>query len=158
MSYVPLYELLPDVAMKETRAIIIFERNKYGIPPAEYELVEMYCDDEDCDCQRVFLTVVSSITRKPVAVITFGWESRQFYTKWFNYGKDVDFYAMNFYDREAVNYMYGIHLSNSNHQSSIADAVLKMVTEEALSDKAYINRMKRHYKLFRAIVDEHYRN
>ena len=78
MAYVQLYELLPDVARQETRTITAFEPNEFGVPPGEYGLVEMYCDDEDCDCQRVFLTIVSSITKKPVAVITFGWESQQF--------------------------------------------------------------------------------
>ena len=158
MAYVQLYELLPDVAMKETRTITAFEPNAFNVPPGEYGLVEMYCNDEACDCQRVFLAVISSVTQKPVAVITFGWESRQFYSKWFNRGENIAFSAMNPLDQEAVNYMYGIHLSEADCQSPIAQAILRMVTDQALNDKAYVDRLKQHYKLFREKVDENYRN
>jgi len=158
MPYTKLNKLLPDVAKKETRTITAFEPNKYGVPAGDYGLVEMYCDDEGCDCQRVFLVVISSNTKKTVAVITFGWESKQFYTKWFNRGKNVEFAKMDPLNQKAVNLMHGIHLSDTDRQSDIAPAVLKMVTEQALNDKTYVDRLKRHYKLFRSKVDERYRN
>lgn len=49
MSYIQLYELLPDVAMRETRTITAFETNAFDMPSCEYGLVEMYCNDENCD-------------------------------------------------------------------------------------------------------------
>ena len=72
MAYVQLYDLLPDVTVKETRFITALDPNAYNVPPGEYALTELYCDDEACDCRRVLLAVVSSVTQKPVAVITYG--------------------------------------------------------------------------------------
>jgi hypothetical protein len=46
--------------------------------------------------------------------------------------------------------MHGINLSDTSEQSNIALAVLYMVTELALRDTSYIDRLKHHYKLFRA--------
>ena len=158
MSYVPMHELLPDIAMKETRTITVFPGSVFGVPTGDYGLVEMYCNDEDCDCRRVFISVISSVTKDIVAVITFGWEGRAFYSKWLNRGRTVKLSELDELDRQAVEAMHGIHLSETTRQSKIAPAVLRMVTECALRDKAYVDRLKRHYKLFRAKVDEQYRS
>ena len=158
MSYVLMYELLPEIAMAETRTITVFPGNEFSVPTGDYGLLEMYCNDEDCDCRRVFISVVSSIVKDTVAVITFGWESRAFYAKWFNSGKTVKLSELDEFDRHAVNNMHGIHLSDTSRQSKIAPALLRMVTECALKDSAYVDRLKRHYKLFRAKVDEQYLN
>ena len=157
MSYVPMYDLLPEVAMKETRTITVFQGNEFGVPPGEYGLLEMYCNDEGCDCRRVFIMVVSSVTEDSVAVISFGWESKDFYSKWYNKGRVVKFTKLRKIDRYAVNNMHGIHLSDSSKQSKIAPAVLLMVTKCVLRDTTYTDRIKHHYKLFRAKVDEQYR-
>jgi len=158
MPYVPMYELLPEIAMAETRTITVFKGSAFSVPAGDYGLLEMYCNDEGCDCRRVFISVISSVTKDIVAVITFGWESKAFYAKWFYGGISVKLSELGEFDRQAVKDMHGIHLSNSSRQSEIAPAVLQMVTECALRDSAYVDRIKRHYKLFRAKVDEHFRD
>jgi len=158
MPYAPMYELLPEVAMKETRTITVFPGNEFGVPPGNYGLIEMYCNDEGCDCRRVFITVISSVTEDSVAVITFGWSSLDFYTKWFYRGRAVKFTELDEIDRYSINNMHGIHLNDTSKQSKIAPAILQMVTKCALNDTTYIDRLKRHYKLFRAKIDEQYRS
>lgn len=56
-----------------------------------------------------------------------------------------------------VNQMQGIHLNITSYQSNIASNLLKMIATQALNDKAYVNRLKRHYKLFRTKIDDRIR-
>ena len=158
MSYVPMHELFPEIAMEETRTITVLPNNEFGVLPGEYGLVEMYCDDEDCDCRRVFITVMSSVVKDSVAVVTFGWKNIDFYAKWFSSGMVLKYSDMDALSQKIVRDMHGIHLNEFSEQSKIAPAVMRMVTECALRDKTYVDRLKRHYKMFRAKVDEKYRN
>jgi hypothetical protein len=82
MAYAPLYELLPEVADRETRSITVKQGNHFSLPVGEYGLVEMYCNDEDCDCRRVIIMVIKRDVKKPVAYISYGWESLDFYATW----------------------------------------------------------------------------
>lgn len=52
MPYEPFYERFKEIAMRETRSITI--RNSPDLPDDEYGFLELYCNDENCDCQRVF--------------------------------------------------------------------------------------------------------
>jgi hypothetical protein len=157
MSYTRMYDLLPELAMKETSMIEVGSMNAYSIPAGKYGLVEMYCDDKDCDCRRVLIAVMLEDSGEPLAVISFGWESLDFYTKWFNMGKEVPFRKMDYIDRYAVQSMHGVCLNASSRQNEIASALLEMVKARALTDRFYLSRLKQHYKLFRAKVDEKHR-
>ena len=148
MAYVQLYDLLPELAVKETRTITVFPIYK-RLPPGEYGLVEMYCTDHDCDCRRVFLSVIWSKTQKPVAVIAFGWESREFYEKWFGADK-----SSLFYDPQMPDRLKGPCLNMASPQSQYADEVLRLVAGQTLKDKAYVDRLKRHYALFKKKLEE----
>jgi hypothetical protein len=157
MAFMRMYEILPELALDETRTITVFANNEYNLPPSNYGLVEMYCNDENCDCRRVFLDVVSSELEKSVAYIAYGWESSNYYAEWF-FGKQVDATKLRGDDLQTVKHLKGPCLNAGNPQSKLAPAILKIVTELVLSNKSYIDRLKRHYKLFREKVDEHYRN
>src|SRR3989344_510036 len=67
-----------DVAEKETRCIIIPFGKK--LPAGEYFLTESYCNDDNCDCRRVFINIVHN--QEIVATIGYGWEDLPFYEKW----------------------------------------------------------------------------
>ena len=82
MPYAFFHEHFPEIAERETRTITILEQSPSLLPPGDYSLVEMYCDDHKCDCRRVFFYVVSPTKKEPVAVIAYGWERRKFYAKW----------------------------------------------------------------------------
>jgi hypothetical protein len=144
MPYVLLYERLPEIAEAETRVITVLESSRIAgqLPPAEYAFLEMFCDEPGCDCRRVFFSVVSSRTEEVEAVIAYGWESAAFYQNWFKRGT-----------KEDIAIMQGPDLNAGSPQGRHAGAILQLFIDTLLPQKDYIERVKRHYKLFRATVD-----
>jgi hypothetical protein len=135
---------LPDLAKAETRVITVLEgSNRTGsLPPADYAFMEMFCNERGCDCRRVFFMVTSSRTEDSEAVIFFGWESIHFYRNWFKQGS-----------KEEIAMLQGPELNLDSPQGRYADAILQLFKETLHLQTDYIERVKRHYKLFRATVD-----
>ncbi len=80
MPYIPLHNICPRIAEKETRVITIQQDdNEFHLPQGDYVFIELFCDE--CDCRRVFLHVF--IKQKIVATIAYGWEKLSFYKKEF---------------------------------------------------------------------------
>ena len=142
MPYVILYEYFPEIAKRETRSIIVPKRSDQGLPAGEYGLLEMYCDEQGCDCRRVFFYVVSSFRRDAEAVIAYGWESPEFYAKW-----------MEDDDPETIRDLQGPVLNMGSPQSRLAPAILTLVRDVVLRDARYIERIKAHYRMFRDRID-----
>lgn len=139
MDYEPFFSLFPEIAAKETRAIIISGAGSGSIPPGEYLLVESYCATLNCDCRRTFLNIVAKGSNQVLAVISYGWESRKFYVRWFG----VD-------DPEAIADLKGPALAAGQLQSKLAPHFLELVTRLVLSDSAYVTRLKKHYQMFKS--------
>ena len=76
-----------------------------------------------------------------VAVIAYGWESREYYAKWF--GEDIPW---------IVRDLQGPVLNRASQQSDLAPALLAQVNW-VLQDRRYVARLKRHYRMFKATVD-----
>jgi hypothetical protein len=142
MPFVQFHDYLPELAERETRTITIFPGSGFDLPPTEYGLVEMFCDEPGCDCRRVIFMVMSSMTEKPEAFVSFGWESRQFYEKWM--GDDDPF---------IITELMGPALNFGSPAARHAPAILEMVKEVALNDPDYVARVKQHYALFREKID-----
>jgi hypothetical protein len=142
MGYKSFESFFPEIAEKETRTITIKEQND-TLPADCYCLVELYCDEPGCDCRRVILYVISFDTEKKYAVINFGWESKNFYKKWI----DSD-------DEEIIEDFKGPVLEPLSEQSEYAFKILDIVENVILRDKKYIERLKRHYELFKSKIDE----
>ena len=140
MSYQPFHEIFPDIATKETRTLITFDRP--NLPDDQYALIEAYCNDPGCDCRRVFFNVASWRTKEILAVITFGWESNKYYVKWFGHN-----------DPLIIKELKGPALNSASPQSKLAPALLREVAHVLLQDKNYVDRLKRHYRMFKDIVD-----
>jgi hypothetical protein len=145
MSYELFIERFGELAWKETRTVMLREDNQFGLPADEYGLLELYCNDDNCDCRRVMFDVLSRKQNKSVAVIAYGWEEASFYQRWFG-GEDSPA------SRIAVNEMTGLNLNSASHQSEIAPAFLEVI-RWLLTDPAYVARIKRHYRMFRDTVD-----
>jgi hypothetical protein len=139
MPYEPFHERFPEIAEKETRTLIAF--NDPDLPAGEYGLTEAYCNETGCDCQRVFLNVVDWRTGQVLAVIAYGWESKRYYAEWF--GKN---------DPGIIKELQGPVLNSASRQSNLAPVLLQKV-KYVLKDKNYVNRLKRHYKIFKEAVD-----
>lgn len=140
MPYVPFHEKCPEIAKKETRSISVI-RNNMIIPEDDYGIAESYCDEDDCDCRRVFLNVISRKQNKVLAVIAFGWETEKFYENWFG-SKDLSI----------IKEMQGPVLNTASHQSKLAPNLLELIKENVLNDKSYVKRLIRHYQIFRKTV------
>jgi len=142
MPYVLLHDHFPDVAERETRTITVLDGSNVGLPPGQYSFLEMFCDERGCDCRRVFFYVVSSRRNDVEAVITWGWESPEFYAKWM--GND---------DLQTIAELRGLALNLGSPETHLAPAILEVVRNVLLRDAAYVDRVKRHYAMFRQKID-----
>lgn len=141
MMYVPFYEKFPELSEEETRSITCFDHP--GLPNDTYFLIEAYCSDAGCDCRRVFFNVVSMTNKKVLAVIAFGWETNKYYEKWM--GDDIP---------EIIESLKGPILNIASPQSEFAPIILELVNNVVLKDTNYIERLKKHYKLFKDKIDK----
>lgn len=139
MPYVPFHEKFLELAESETRAIILYDDP--NIPDGKYYFLESYCDEPDCDCRRVFFSVISE-TNQILAVIAYGWENKKYYAQW-----------MGENDPKIIRELKGPALNLASSQSKLAPAFLEKV-KLILQDKHYLERLKRHYKLFRDLVEK----
>jgi hypothetical protein len=130
----PLFARLPHLAATETRVATI--QNHPTLPAGEYGFIELYCTDKKCDCRRVMINVmVQHSGAKVWATLNYGWESVDFYAKWCG-------------DKELAQDMAGVHLDPLNSQSVYSRELLELF-EYMIADKTYVERLKRHYQLFR---------
>jgi hypothetical protein len=142
MPYVPFHDHFPETAKRETRTITLLPSSKLGMPAGEYAFLEMFCDEPRCDCRRVFFCVVSSLCKDVEAVIAYGWENPNFYIKWM---KDDDPYT--------IAELKGPILNLGSPQSRLAPDILTLVRNVLLKDAQYVERVKRHYRMFREKID-----
>jgi hypothetical protein len=134
---IPFYSKFPDLAFEETRSVKV--RGDDDLPDGEYGFIEFYCGEPACDCRRVVVSVVSpdpGLT--PWATISFGWESLQFYQDRLG-------------DLEDAAVLKGPSLDPLHPQTQYAPALLRLF-RFVLTDDAYVERLKRHYQLFKGRV------
>lgn len=143
MPFVLFHDLFPEVAEEETRTLrVLGDNSQFDFPPGDYSFAEMFCNEKGCDCRRVLFWVVSITQGGPVAVINWGWEHESFYAKWMRGGH-----------RELAKDLKGPSLNIGSPQSDLAPAILDLTESVLLTDKAYRDRVKRHYKMFRKEID-----
>lgn len=140
MPYEPFFERFGELAWKETRSVTVFE-NHPALLADEYGLIELYCNEEACDCRRVMLDVVSRKRNKSVAVVAYGWENAAFYARWL--GRN---------DPKIIEELQRPELNPGSPQSKLATAALELV-KDVLNDQNYVARIQRHYKLFKETID-----
>lgn len=139
MPYAPFFEQFPEIAEKETRVLNVL--NLPGLPPGEYGLLELYCNESDCDCRRVIFTVTEAASGEIKAVIAFGWESSEFYARWLGRNDPAD-----------IRELQGPALNTMSRQSNLAPVLLQQVAL-ILKDERYVERIKRHYAMYKAAVN-----
>jgi hypothetical protein len=142
MIFKRFVEFFPEIAEKETRRITI--RNDPQIPDGEYAFVESFCEDKDCDCRRAYFDVLQiDPDYEPIctATISYGWEDLDFYLSWSQY-----------LPSKMAAEMKGPILQPAQKQSRYAERFLELFESKLLIDPAYIDRIKRHYALFKAYL------
>ena len=133
----PFWDRFPDVAARETR-VTILPYPQGGLPAGRYGFLELYCADPACDCRRVLLQVRSEDQPGTIlATINYGWESIAFYARWLHG------------DRNGAREIKEASLDPLNPQSSFAPSFLCLFQTVVLQDKTYIDRLKRHYAMFK---------
>jgi hypothetical protein len=142
MPYESFHARFPEIAEKETRTLTA--TNAPDLPKGSFGLVEMYCNEPGCDCRRVFFDVYDWEKRRSMAIIAFGWESEEFYVKWYKY--DLPY-------PEMLQELKGPILNPGSPQSKYAPAFLAYVREILEHDPDYVARLQRHYKMFKETVD-----
>ena len=142
MAFVLFHDRLPEAAERETRTITVLGHSDYGLPSGDYSFLEMFCDEAECDCRRVFFYVVSAPHHRLEAVVAWGWETRDFYAKW-----------MRSEDPVTAAELKGPTLNLGSPQSALAPGILKLTEEVLLRDGAFVERVKQHYVLFRGTID-----
>jgi hypothetical protein len=136
MSMSPFTSRFHELGMKETRVAVFPDEN--DPLKGRYAFVELYCNDETCDCRRVILHVVDeSDPRNVLASINYGWESPSYYAKWMG-------------SKAASRGMAGASLDPMLPQSIHSKLFLNLFNDVILRDPAYVERLKRHYAMFKA--------
>ena len=126
---------VPEVGASEYRSFSALGIE--GLPQAEYGFVELYCNDPSCDCRRVQLVVFApEVSRKFLATISYGWESLEFYKEHFGFISEEDSPC-------------DPTLEPFGEQSQYSEILLDCCKRFLLSDAAYVERLKRHYCLFK---------
>ncbi|MCC7071760.1 MAG: hypothetical protein IT383_10580 [Deltaproteobacteria bacterium] len=145
MPFQPLLERFRDVAINETRAVAV--AGDPSLPDGRYLFTELFCNEADCDCRRALLHVlrsddVSAGSYAPLATLSFGWEDERFYREWASFPLTD----------EDLRELKGPALQRLTQQSRLAPALLR-VFETAVVDDEYVERLARHYKLFRTAIE-----
>lgn len=81
MNYTPFDNILPKIGQTQIRTLIFLEEHT-GIAKGDYAFVPAYCMDPKCDCRRALVYVIEAEAQDPIAVISYGWESKAFYHAW----------------------------------------------------------------------------
>jgi len=140
MPMIPFVERFPVVGARETRSVTV--TNRQDLPEGEYGFLEFYCGEPGCDCRRVMIDVLRPETgwSKIWATISYGWESLDFYAKWGGAASDPL-------------EMKGPYLDPLNPQTEYSSALLNLF-RFLLQSPDYVERLKRHYQMFRDSVQK----
>lgn len=133
----PFAARFPGIAEKETRKISVFGE-RLGLPLGDYFMLESYCNDKKCDCRRVFINIFYG--EKTLATIGYGWENLKFYAEWLGRADPDD---------EMLKHTKGPALELTGVSSQYSEKLLELFTQFMLKDEVFIERLKRHYKLFK---------
>jgi hypothetical protein len=136
MSMMRFGLLFPEVAERETRTVKVFEAlpadNPGHLPVDEYGFDELYCDERGCDCRRVMINVLARHARQHGATINHAFDRPS---------KDDPVSEQTFLDP-------------LNGQSPLAEALLGLFVNVVLADEQYRQRLVRHYRMFKNVVDD----
>jgi len=86
--------------------------------------------------------MVSSLQKDIQAVIAWGWDKPEFYIKW-----------MGDNDPLIIRNLIGPALNPASPQSDDAPALLNLFRNVLLKDTVFLDRIKRHYAMFREKID-----
>ncbi|MFH0729216.1 MAG: SEC-C metal-binding domain-containing protein [Pseudomonadota bacterium] len=120
----PFINYFKEIGEKETRSVTVIRQGGHGsLPSDKYTFIEHYCDDRDCDCRRVMISVLARKRNKILASINMGFDSD---------GEDA-----------------GPFLDPLNPQSAHSQELIDMFVDMINSDPAYLARLQNHYVMLK---------
>lgn len=129
-------KLFPEIALRETRMISIYDplppQDPRYLPKDDYSFDELYCTERGCDCHRVVLVVYSRHAMGPVATINHAFAKP---------AKDAIIRRQTFLDP--------LH-----PQSQWSRSLLETFESMVRADNDYRQRLMRHYRMFRDVVND----
>ena len=103
-----------------------------GLPQGTFVFREFYCTDDRCDCRRVILQVQWAERQRVIASLNFALAP----------GGSLG-------EQDPP-----LFLDPLNPQSELAEHVLVLFEEMIASDRAYPERLMRHYRMWKRAVDD----
>jgi hypothetical protein len=139
MYFEPFRNFYRALADDEMRLIHVYDGG--DIPAGSYGLLEQYCANPACDCRRVIFAVLCRETVSVDATISYSWEDRSFHKQMWEWASE-----------EELDKMTRPSLEPTGPQAAHAAALRDFVAEFVLIDPEYVERLKRHYKMFKAHI------
>lgn len=115
------HEFFPDVAEKENRVFWSNERDPQTREP--YQIIEYYCADPKCDCNRVIIAVADREEMKEGTILSVGFAFDR---------KDPD---------------PGPYIDPLNPLTLEGQSLYPLIEDMLQTDFAYIQSLKRHYEM-----------
>lgn len=144
MSFRMFHEIVPEIGFRETTTVVVGPDSGNGLPAGTYVFAELYCSEEGGDCRRVYFRAVDAErSGANLAEISWGWEPLDFYQKWGSFPKT----------KKDAKDMKGPSLALWGEQSKLAPALLRLFRETLVTSPEFVERIQRHYALFRGKVD-----
>ncbi len=143
MPMTPFMQRFPELGASETRSLTV--RGRDDLPDGDYGFIELYCNEPNCDCRRVMIVVLRPETGwKFWAAINYGWESVEFYQKWARA------------PAEDCSEWQGPILDPMVEQTPYASVLLDLFNKFLLQSPDYVQRLRKHYQLFRSVVEDEF--
>ncbi len=144
MSFRMFHEIFPEIGFREVSTFVVAPDSDDRMPAGTYVFTELYCSEEGCDCRRAYFHVVdANRPASTLAEISRGWEPLDFYQRWGSFPKR----------KKDAKDMKGPSLALWGEQSQLAPAMLRLFKETLVASPEFIERIQRHYALFRWKVD-----
>ncbi len=136
MILIPFYDIFPKIAKEETHCFHLLQNdeNPEAPPIGSYSLVELYCPDQNCDCRKVNIVIVSNEDKKEYVIIQFGWEDQAFYNEHFGFDDHG---------------LPGPSYAPMQFLGQYADFFFEKFEKLCITDKAYVASLKKHYNLIK---------
>lgn len=135
MLLLPFRTEFPELAREEEFFIAL--ENPQLPNSRVYEIIDLYCPEEGCDCHKVSAVAIDK-QGKPCATIAYGWKSPGYYRKWGIKDKDAKELSRGFLDPVGV-------------QSEDSEEILKAFLYVLAADpkvKRFFQKRYRHFKKF----------
>jgi hypothetical protein len=126
----PFDTVFPAIAENEVRVFHVHDHGE--LPRGAYLLREFYCNEPACDCRRVLLQVYWAEGKRVAATINYAFEP-----------------SKPPFDDEPQ-----ISLDLLNPQSDVSEVLFDMFEEMITTDRAYHDRLVRHYEMWKRVVDD----